>query len=587
MKRAGDLFAIVFGAASVVALGVDAGGFYPRAWEWGSLAALLIVIAGVVHRRGLRLADDEWKTLVALTGLAAWIAATAALTANAPTLGVPELERAGLYIAVFWAALMLPRERSPWALQSGVLAGTVVVCVVGLIEFLFPATNAGPDTFEGRNLFQPVGYANAFGILAGMGALLALGLAAGSDSRMARASGAAALVPVLTTLFLTSSRGAVVATILGFIAMLGLQSEPRRLLVIVVKTLPLPAVGLLVAAHSRVGSSHVPMASVARDGHIVAITVAALTLAAGVVAFHTLSGERAERGSRPRLLIAGLGVAAVTLVFALGALHGALGDRPHYWDAAWLDFIHHPWLGSGAGTFGSAWLHYRSVDTAVQDAHNLYLETLAELGPVGLILLLVSLALPLRQVRAARAWTPAVAPVCGAYVAFLAHSALDWDWEMPVVTVAALLCGASLLHTRHAQATATAGRYRVTTVAAVIATCIALIVLNSIALVGSISLHRAEGSLQSRDWTQAESSARAASRWQPWSAEPYDLLGQAQLARGQTRAAASSFRHALRLDDRRWQTWYELGRISTGAERRVALEHILALNPRAVLQSRR
>jgi hypothetical protein len=587
MKDPSDLLAFVFGAASVVALGVDGGGFYPRAWEWGSLAALLIVAAGVVHRRGLRLAGDEWKTLVALAALAAWIAATVVLTANAPTLGVPELERAGLYIALFWAALMLPRDRSPWALQLGILAGTVVVCAVGLIEFLFPATSGVPDTFEGRNLFQPVGYANAFGILAGIGALLALGLAAGSDSRIARASGAAALVPVLTALFLTSSRGAVVATIIGFVAMLGLEPEPRRLLVIVAKTLPLPVLGLLVAAHSRVRSSHVPMTLVARDGHIVAVTIPALTLAAGLVALHSLSGGRAERGSRHSLLIAGGGVAAVALLFALGGVHGALGDRPHYWDAAWIDFIHHPWLGSGAGTFGSAWLHYRSVGTAVQDAHNLYLETLAELGPVGLTLLLVSLALPLRRVRVARAWTPSVGPVLGAYVAFLAHSAVDWDWEMPVVTVAALLCGASLLHARQPQAPATVGRNRVATVAAAMAICIALLVLNFIALVGSISLHQAEGSLQSRAWTRAERSARAATQWQPWSAEPYDLLGQAQLARGQRKAAARSFRHALRLDDGRWQTWYELGRISTGPERRVALEHILALNPRAVLERQR
>jgi O-antigen ligase len=581
MKRASDLLAFVFGTASVVALGFDAGGFYPRAWEWGTLAALLIVIAGVVYRRGLRLAVDEWRTLVALGGLAAWIAVTVAFTADAPTLGVPELGRAVFYVAVFWAALMLPRDRSPWALQSGVLAGTVVVCVVGLVEFLFPGTNGGPDFFEDRNLFQPVGYANAFGILAGIGALLALGVAAGSNSRIARASAAAALVPILTALFLTSSRGAVAATILGFVVMLWLEPERRRLLVVVVKTLPLPVLALLVSAHSRVQNSHVPMSFVARDGKIVAITVAVLTLAAGLVALYSLPGGRAEGGSRPSPLIAGVGIVVVALVLVLGGLHGGLGDRPHYWHAAWLVVIHHPWLGSGAGSFGAEWLRYRTVDIAVQDAHSLYLETLAELGPLGLFLLLVALALPLRRVRR----TPSVAPVCGAYAAFLAHSALDWDWELPVVTVAALLCGASLLHARRPQTAAAADRFRVAPVAAAVAACIALLVLNSIALVGSISLHQAVGNLQSRSWTKAEHSARTASRWQPWSAEPYDLLGQAQLARGQRKAAVSSFRHALRLDDRRWQTWYELGRIGTGAERRVALEHILALNPRAVLES--
>jgi hypothetical protein len=42
----------------------------------------------------------------------------------------------------------------------------------------------------------------------------------------------------------------------------------------------------------------------------------------------------------------------------------------------------------------------------------------------------------------------------------------------------------------------------------------------------------------------------------------------------------------LRLDDNRWQTWYELGRISSPVERRAALERILVLNPLEVRTNR-
>ena len=63
------------------------------------------------------------------------------------------------------------------------------------------------------------------------------------------------------------------------------------------------------------------------------------------------------------------------------------------------------------------------------DAHSLYLETLAELGLVGLALLVLALAPPLvagfRGVEAA---------ATGGYVAFLIHAGLDWDWELPAVT---------------------------------------------------------------------------------------------------------------------------------------------------------
>ena len=80
----------------------------------------------------------------------------------------------------------------------------------------------------------------------------------------------------------------------------------------------------------------------------------------------------------------------------------------------------------------------------MHDAHNLYLETLAELGPAGLLLLALVFGVPLAAVRRARS-SPLAAGACGAYVAYLVHAFIDWDWEMPAVTLAALFCGLSLL----------------------------------------------------------------------------------------------------------------------------------------------
>ena len=75
------------------------------------------------------------------------------------------------------------------------------------------------------------------------------------------------------------------------------------------------------------------------------------------------------------------------------------------------------------------------------DAHSLYLETLAELGLVGLGLLVLVLAPPL-----AGAFRGASAAAAGGYVAFLVHAGVDWDWEMPAVTIAGLFCGAALMN---------------------------------------------------------------------------------------------------------------------------------------------
>jgi len=130
----------------------------------------------------------------------------------------------------------------------------------------------------------------------------------------------------------------------------------------------------------------------------------------------------------------------------------ALSDRAAYWRVAAEDVREHPVLGSGAGTFDDYWSANRPVATNVHDAHNLYLESLAELGPLGLLLVLGILLPPLAALAAVRS-DPEIAVAGGAYVAFLVHVGLDWDWEMPATVLAGLACGAALIAaTRRAQA---------------------------------------------------------------------------------------------------------------------------------------
>ena len=127
------------------------------------------------------------------------------------------------------------------------------------------------------------------------------------------------------------------------------------------------------------------------------------------------------------------------------AAAGASQPRSGYWHVAWQQEIaSRPLGGTGAGTFGFFWMRSRIVLTlgGALDAHSLYVETLAELGLVGLVLLAAFLLLPLRGLR--RRDGPMTA-AAAAYVAFLVHAGVDWDWELPAVTIAALACGAALL----------------------------------------------------------------------------------------------------------------------------------------------
>src|SRR5439155_6134165 len=111
--------------------------------------------------------------------------------------------------------------------------------------------------------------------------------------------------------------------------------------------------------------------------------------------------------------------------------------RKYNWHTAWQEVEAYPRLGSGAGTYDVYWFLHRRVPATVHDAHNLYLETLAELGPPGLLLLVLVLGVPLAAMRRARA-SPLAAVAFAAYAAYLVHAVIDWDWEMPAVTLAAL-----------------------------------------------------------------------------------------------------------------------------------------------------
>jgi O-antigen ligase len=119
-------------------------------------------------------------------------------------------------------------------------------------------------------------------------------------------------------------------------------------------------------------------------------------------------------------------------------------NRYAYWRVALRAFREEPIRGVGAGGWAVWWLRYRPFDEFAQDAHSLPLQTAAELGLVGLgslALLVVGVGLAGRDAHRARAaW--AAGPLA-ALVVYAVHAPLDWDWQMPAVTlIAIVLAGA-------------------------------------------------------------------------------------------------------------------------------------------------
>jgi O-antigen ligase len=350
------------------------GGVLPRTWRLATLALLALAAAALVARKPIALTRLEWCVLGSYVAVAGWTAASAAWSGR-PTASLLQAERVVVYAAAMLAFLLLvEREVLPYAL-GGTLAAICVVAAYGLIRYAIAPPPLDP--YEGRLLFQPIGYANALGLVTAIGIVLALGGAAWAPRGPQRAAALGAIALLAPALVLTSSRGAWVALAAGLVVLVAYRVGPLAAGVIVG--------GVLVAAIvvAVVGSPH--RSAVAR-----------------------LAGE----------------------------------DRAQYWRVAAHDYQQHPLFGSGAGTFGEYWLRHRPVPTFTRTAHSLYLESLAELGSLGLALVVAAFALPLATLRrAGRLETAAAA----GYVVYLVHAGVDWDWQLPGATLPALVCAGALL----------------------------------------------------------------------------------------------------------------------------------------------
>jgi len=433
----------------IPALGLTQGGYQPDAWVWaGALAAWAAAVA-VLAANGLGLLRTAWPWPVAAAVLLGWTALSSAWSTRPPQSWL-DARRTLVYVAVVLALVLLARSGSTQTLVLATHAAVTVVLIYALARYLLGTRHNA--AFEGYLLNQPFGYANAIGIVAALGALLALGLAC------ERLPVAAATVPLFAlALTLSGSHASWLALGAGLVVEAALTPSAYRLGA-VLALVALPSAALVLLAHySRLAAS-TPSPRVA--GSVVAGAALAAVAATAVAARAVRLPQRVP-AQRVRVAVLSLGAAVAVAAVVAVAVAGPAQPRSSYWHVAWNhELPGHVVAGTGAGTFGFYWLRDGAPATygGALDAHSLYLETLAELGVVGLIVLLVFVAVPLTAVRSSRGYAGAAA--FAAYCTFLLHAALDWDWEMPVVVVLALCCGAAVLAGRRAAAAAPGAKTR-------------------------------------------------------------------------------------------------------------------------------
>jgi hypothetical protein len=456
--------------AGPVALAFFSGGYFSGPRNWAGLAAwALVAVAAAFAPRPLPRSVPAMVTVAGLALLALWTLVSFQWSPVAGT-AYGDGQRVLLYLGVLLSATCLLRGLAIRLVEPAVAAGTVVVIGYGLSARLLPSllTFARSTSAQGR-LEQPLTYWNAMGAVAAIGLVLA-GHLAGDRTRptVVRLVAVAVAGPLGLGLYISFSRGALFACVAGFLALIVLAPTLTALRGAVV------AVGAAVLA-SLVGAPFPGITSLSghqgarvAEGAATLVALVVIAAAAALIQRHLCRREAAGRLRDDRLplprhagtVVVGLVVACFAIFLALGAkeksgqqlpggaarLASLQSNRYDYWRVAWRAFKAEPIHGVGGGGWAVYWLRYRPIDTGAQDAHSLYIQTAAELGVVGIAFLITFLTGVVMAARRAMARAPTLAagPIAG-FVVWATHAAVDWDWEMPAVTLLAILLLGGLL----------------------------------------------------------------------------------------------------------------------------------------------
>jgi hypothetical protein len=617
-RTAGVVVLGLLPGAAVVMAALRGGSYGPiPRGELFVLVLWVLVLAiglGLLPRRALP--RGAALGVLALLALAAWTAVGLLWTESAERT-VGEVARtlgfAGVLLLVVWTF-----EGRSWDVATlSVAAAAVTVTVIALVSRLAPDLVSSALSAAGlyRRLGYPFNYWNALGAWAAMTVALGLAVSAHAPARWVRGAALGGVCVALPVAYLTYSRTAAIAIALAVIGVVALSRHRWQ----TVFNAGLAAVGggiviLLVRAHPQIANGR------GTEGAEAVAEVTALVV--GVCVLAGLSGvtERVSGFSLPRrVATASLAVTAVIALAGAVAVGPAVADRVwtsfeqrsestavndpaqrlgnlsgvrrQLWAVALDAFADHPLGGTGAGTYEFVWNRDTRRDTAVRDAHSVYLETLAERGLPGLLLLLAALvAVLVAGLRGAlRAPDDARAGMAGglvvAFAVFCLSAGVDWMWELTAVALLGLVCGglASVAGASDAPAPRLAVPWRV---AAGLAALVCLAVQLPVLLSASEVRYSRQAVAQARV-DDALGAADNAIALQPWGASGYLQRALVLERSGALAFAARDARRATTKEPTNWQTWLVLGRIEAergraGAALRAA-RRARQLNPRSPL----
>jgi O-antigen ligase len=609
-------------AAALLLLALDGGGYGVASRHMLGVAVwwAIIVFVGL----GLGPRDRLPGAALVVGGLLAAYAlftGASALWAVSSERVLVEFDRAALYLGVFLLAVIAVPRGKVRAVADGVAIGIASVAVVALASRFFPQHFDVPDIPSflpgaSARLAYPVNYWNGLAHLLALGIPLLLLIAVTSSRWAVRAAALGALPLIASALYLTSSRGGSATAAVGIVAFVALTSRRWRASAAVgVGALGSAAAILALTRYSAVVDDPFGARAVEEGRAAAALTLlaclgsglgwgalssslpraspvhrAAGWVAAGAAgvaaAVLVAAADPVERFRSFRQLPAEAGTPASVQSHLLSA--GGSG-RWQYWQAAWEQFESRPLLGRGAGSFEAWWAQHGTIPTFVRDAHSLYLETLGELGLVGLLLLASAFAAGL--VAAARGLRPGgtegrdtIAALAATFVAYTFAAGVDWMWELTIVSVVGIGCLGLLVRDDR---DSPGGRRQSSIAIGVLLASWAILFAQAIPFLTQLKLRESQAEAAAGSFAPAARHAVEALQIQPWASSPRLQLALLAEQTGELETAHRQIVAATARDASDWRLWLVRARIETKSgddeDARRSLATARSLNPRSPL----
>ncbi len=615
-------------------MGAVNGGYYVG--EWGLVALILAILALFASIAGMfHYTTSRWSML-ALGLLGAYTAWTFASILWSPNQGDAWLGAGQtlLYLLVFWLAVgLVPLGGSRrWALAASVI-GPAMITVLTL-RVLLTHTD---DLFQGGRLLGTVGYYNGEAAFLLVPFWVAMYLAGSPRvNPILRGLVLAGATLCAETGVLTQSRGALVAMGVSLPVFFLFSGQRLRGLfalapAVAAVLIAFPSLNEVYLAFRNQESAVAPdiftyledqeSAAAAIEGGLATLWLPAAGAGLYGVLWGLLEWRWRPANSTSRV-IAGVALASSIAVLVFGAvavgervgnpvtwgeqkwkdfksygevdyradqspsryLAGSGGGRDTLWQVAWKDFTSHPLVGVGTYNYEATYYRLREQDAGyLRQPHMLPLEVLSERGIVGGALFFGFLAVCLGAGLWARfSYLSAegkgqVGAIVAAVTYWAVQSSVDWFWQLPAVTLPAIVYLAILVGPWK-QVESAPLRWPLRLVGAGVALLALAATAPLYAADRYLAAHSDEGAnpeealaaverarqlnpvsaelpqreaelaMQSGDWGRAEEAYREAARLNPEHYASYDSLAYFYEMRGDLATALSYSREALALN---------------------------------------